>query len=281
VRAGTRSQCRERPYRRQANALASRPVGTHDILLYDYPTSICSQMARLALVEKGVPFRRRTVDIMDAAEQFEPWYTSLNPKAVVPTLSIDGEIVTDTINIVHRVDRQFDGPALTPAEPRQAEAMDKMMADIMGLHYGVLLYSRRLEPDGTSPTVVERGLYLKAQRQRHPERAETLDRRIAGNERLQTILADPDETDRHVGEARALVGRIEQALEGSEFVVGDAYSLADTFATPALARFRLHGFADWWAKGESPNVAAYYARMQARPSWRLAEVTDSGSERTL
>lgn len=238
-------------------------------------------MARLALVEKGVPFARRTVDIMVAAEQFEPWYTSLNPKAVVPTLSIDGEIVTDTINIVHRVDRGFDGPALTPADAAQAEAMDAMMADIMGLHYGVLLYSRRLEPDGTSPTVVERGLSLRAQRERFPERAEILDRRIAGNERLQSILADPAETDKHVGQARALVGRIEQALQGSEFVIGAAYTLADTFATPALARFRLHGFGHWWADGQSPNVAAYYARMQARPSWSLAEVTDSGSERTL
>ena len=58
------------------------------VVLYDYPASICSQMARLALLEKGVPFERRNIDIMKKAEQFEPWYTALNPKAVVPTLAI-------------------------------------------------------------------------------------------------------------------------------------------------------------------------------------------------
>ena len=54
-----------------------------EILLYDHPSSICSQMARLALAEKRVPYSRRTVDIMDTHEQFEPWYVALNPKAVV------------------------------------------------------------------------------------------------------------------------------------------------------------------------------------------------------
>ena len=49
--------------------------------LYDYPTSICSQTARLALLEKGVPFERRNIDIMKKAEQFEPldWRSTRNP----------------------------------------------------------------------------------------------------------------------------------------------------------------------------------------------------------
>ena len=131
------------------------------VLLYDHPASICSQMARLALVEKSVPFERQTIDIMETAEQFEPWYTALNPRAVVPTLRIGDEITTDTIRIVHHVDRTFDGPSLTPADPAAAAAMEAMMADIMGLHYGVLLYSRRLDADGKAPTVIERGEFLR------------------------------------------------------------------------------------------------------------------------
>jgi glutathione S-transferase len=82
-----------------------------DLTLYDHPSSICSQMARLALVEKGRPFTRRTVDIMDTNEQFEAWYVALNPKAVVPTLQIGDDVVTDTIRIVTRV-QEMDGPDL-------------------------------------------------------------------------------------------------------------------------------------------------------------------------
>ncbi|MHA1544844.1 MAG: glutathione S-transferase family protein, partial [Alphaproteobacteria bacterium] len=74
-----------------------------DLLLYDHKSSICSQMARLALVEKGCVFSRRQIDIMETNEQFEPWYVALNPRAVVPTLQIGEEIVPDTIHIVNRV----------------------------------------------------------------------------------------------------------------------------------------------------------------------------------
>ena len=164
-----------------------------NVVLYDYPTSICSQMARLALFEKSVPFERRNIDIMKKAEQFEPWYTALNPKAVVPTLAIDDEIVTDTVCIVYRIDGDFDGPRLTPVEPENAEAMGRMMRDIMGLHYGVLMYSRLLDEDGKSPVVVARGNFLREQRSKYPDRASVLDARIAGNERLQAALADPAE----------------------------------------------------------------------------------------
>ena len=80
------------------------------------------------------------------------------------------------------------------------------MADVMALHYGVLLYSRRLDANGQAPTVIERGRFLREQRERHPERAEVLDRRIAGNQRMQKILADPVQVAEHVGQAQALVG---------------------------------------------------------------------------
>jgi glutathione S-transferase len=238
-------------------------------------------MTRLAFAEKGVSYERQTVDIMAAAEQFEPWYTAFNAKAVVPTLAIDGEIVTDTFRIVHRIDKDFDGPRLTPASAEGVKAMDQMMADIMGLHYGVLLYSRRLDADGKAPTVIARGEFLREQLKKYPERAEILNSRIAGNERMQKIFAQPAEVERHVGQARALVSRIDRALAKTPFVSASHYTLADAFATAALARFRLHGFEIWWSAGANPSVAAYYRRMQERPSWSAAGVVDSGNERDL
>ncbi len=247
------------------------------ILLYDFPGSICCQMTRLTLAEKGVSYERQTVDIMEVGEQFEPWYTALNPKAVVPTLAIDDEIVTDTFRIVHRIDTEFDGPSLTPASAEGAKAMDQMMDDIMGLHYGVLLYSRLLDADGKAPTVIARGKFLREQLGKYPERAEILNRRIAGNERMQKIFAQPGEVDRHVEQARALVSQIDRVLANTPYVSADHYTLADTFATAALARFRLHGYDPWWSGGKNANVAAYYQRMQERPSWSAARVIDTGN----
>ncbi|MFQ5624941.1 MAG: glutathione S-transferase family protein [Paracoccaceae bacterium] len=248
------------------------------VLLYDHPGSICSQMARLALAEKGVAYSRRTIDIMATAEQFQPWYVALNPKAVVPTLRIGDEIVTDTIRIVTRVDDEFDGPPLGLPDSATVQGW---LAAIMGLHYGVLLYSARLEADGTSPTIVERGRLLARLKAERPELAGLLAARIDGNARFQAILKDRDAVETHIGVARDLVSRMNASLQRHEFVAGDAYSLADCFATAALARFRVHGFERWWRDGRNPCVAAYYAAMRARPSFAAAGVVDSGTERDM
>jgi glutathione S-transferase len=242
-----------------------------DVLLYDYPGSICSQMARLALAEKGVTYARQTIDIMKTHEQFEPWYVALNAKAVVPTLRIGDEIITDTINIVHRVDAAFDGPALTaPDAPR----MQDLMARIMGLHYGVLLYCDGLTRERTSPTIVARGELLATQLKQHPEHAELLKSRIEGNRRFQAILKDAQKVEAHLQSTRDLVDTLETALAHSDFVAGDSYSLADCFATAALARFHKHGFDIWWEDGLKPNIHRYYMAMKARPSWSAAGVVE-------
>ena len=248
-----------------------------DLLLYDYPGSICSQMARLAIVEKGLPFKRQTIDIMVKSEQFEPWYIALNPAAVVPTLKIGDEIVTDTIRIVNRINT-FAGPDLTLGDNAHVQTW---LTRIMSLHYGVLLYSGSLTPDRTSPTMISRARNLQAMQRARPELAKVMAKRIAGNTRLQAILKDPDQVVEHIDTARALVADMDEALENKPFMCGDAYSLADSFSTAALARFRVHGFENWWSGGAHPNIAMYYARMKARPSFAMAGVVDVSAEQDL
>ncbi len=243
-----------------------------ELVLYDHRSSICSQMARLALVEKGQRFRRRQVDIMETNEQFAPWYVALNPKAVVPTLAIGDEIVTDTIRIVNRV-QDFDGPDLSGDG-----TMQDWLRDIMALHYGVLLYRNRLEPDGTAKQIVARGIFLEKLAQERPDLAETTRARLEANRKFQELLRRPEEIDAHLATARALVERMAAALAETPFLAGPAYSLADCFATATLARFKIHRLDGWWA--ETP-LADYYRRMRARPSFAAAEVVDTGHERDL
>ena len=241
-------------------------------MLYDHKSSICSQMARLALVEKAVSFERRQIDIMETNEQFEPWYVALNPKAVVPTLVLGADVVTDTIRIVNRV-QTLDGPDLSGDATTQA-----WLRDIMAPHYGVLLYRNRLDPDGTAPQIVARGVLLKQLLKKHPEMAGLLEGRIAGNRRFQTLLRNPDEIAGHLASTEALVARMAEAVRYQPFLAGSTYSLADCFATAALARFRLHELQDWW---QGTALEDYYARMKVRPSFKAAEVIDTGSERDL
>jgi glutathione S-transferase len=243
-----------------------------ELVLYDHSGSICSQMARLALVEKGLPFNRRQVDIMETNEQFEPWYVSLNPRAVVPTLQIGDEIVTDTIRIVNRV-QQFPGPDLSGDATTQ-----DWLRDIMAPHYGVLMYRKRLDPDGTAPQIVARGKFLEKLFRERPDLKQLLEIRMEGNRRFQALLKDPDGIERHVSQAHALIGRMALAVANQPFIAGEKYSLADCFATAALARFTIHGFSYLWS--DTP-LAGYYVRMKARPSFVTAEVVETGSEKDL
>ncbi len=241
-------------------------------VLYDHTVSICSQMARLALAEKGISYRRRQVDIMQTSEQFEPWYIALNPRAVVPTLAIGDKIVTDTIRIVNRVD-QMPGPDLSGGPQTHA-----WLSEIMSLHYGVLLYSKRLEPDGTAPQIVARGKFLAQLAADRPDIAPLLEARIRGNERLQALMKDPQSVQQHIDAANELIDRMANALGSAEYLSGSAYSLADCFATAALARLTIHGFTPRWL--DTP-LEDYYARMKTRASFVSAEVIDTGSERDL
>jgi glutathione S-transferase len=243
-----------------------------EIVLYDFKGSICSQMARLALAEKGVAYRRHSVDIMETNEQFEPWYIALNPKAVVPTLKIGDEVVTDTKRIVRRVDR-MEGPDLSGDDTSQG-----WLDDIMAPHYGVLLYRNRVDDAGQAPQITARGRFLADLSEARPDLREMLEARLAGNARFQALLRNPDEIAAHVEATRALVGRMTAAVSGAEFIAGPRYSVADCFATAALARFTIHGFAEWWA---GTPLEAYYARMKARESFTAAEVIDTGTERDL
>ena len=241
--------------------------------LYDHRSSICSQMARLALVEKGLPFDRQQVDIMDTHEQFEAWYVALNPRAVVPTLQVNGdEVVTDTIRIVNRVN-EFEGPDLAGDEQTQP-----WLRDIMALHYGVLMYRRRLDDGATAPQIVARGRFLAELRDKRPDLAQLIDDRLARNTRFQALLKDPSAIAQHVAATRSLVDRMADFVAQRPFLGGHTYSLADCFATAALARFTIHGFADWW---RDTALADYYLRMKQRSSFTAADVVDVGTERDL
>lgn len=243
-----------------------------ELTLYDHPGSICSQMARLALVEKGLNFTRIPIDIMETNQQFESWYLALNPKAVVPTLKIADRVVTDTIHIVNEV-QKLPGPDLSGDNTVQT-----WLKEIMALHYGVLLYRNRLGADGTAPQIVARGYYLEQMMAERPDLAALIGRRLDGNRRFQALLMNPEEIEQHIASTRDLVDRFTIALDGQDFLAGPAYSLADCFATAALARFTIHGFDKWWVNS---SVSDYYARMKDRPSFSAAEVLDTGTERDL
>ena len=68
------------------------------LILYDGTTSVCAIKVRLTLVEKGLDFQSRNIDLRKG-EQFSSDYLQLNPNAVVPTL-VDGDNIVLESSII-------------------------------------------------------------------------------------------------------------------------------------------------------------------------------------
>lgn len=82
-------------------------------LLYSADVCPFAQRVRMMLLEKGVEFTTRPVDL-DAPD---PEFLAVSPHARVPLLVHGGERVWESSVINEYLEEVFDGPALLPAEP--------------------------------------------------------------------------------------------------------------------------------------------------------------------
>ena len=69
--------------------------------LYSASSSYYSMIARLALLEAGLQFEDKRLDIHFKKEQLTHWYRGLNPKMTVPTLIDKDSVYTDSRDILH------------------------------------------------------------------------------------------------------------------------------------------------------------------------------------
>jgi glutathione S-transferase len=81
--------------------------------LYHYWSSVCSQKARMCLTEKKLQWQSHHVDLFNF-ENYQPWYTALNPKAVVPTLDHDGRVLIESNVILEYLEDNFPDTPLRP-----------------------------------------------------------------------------------------------------------------------------------------------------------------------
>ena len=76
------------------------------ITLYHANWSLCSQMVRVALYEKGITFKEIHIKLCDQyseGENLNKSFLKINPLATVPAISIDEEIIVDSVKIIKRL----------------------------------------------------------------------------------------------------------------------------------------------------------------------------------
>ncbi len=89
--------------------------------LYHHGSSVCAAKVRLTLAEKGLPWQGHYIDIL-TGDQFNSHYVKLNPKAVVPTLVHNGNVIVEIDGHLRISRRGFPRDA---AEARQCRGQEQ------------------------------------------------------------------------------------------------------------------------------------------------------------
>lgn len=94
------------------------------IVLHGVPGSPYLRKAQLVCEEKGVPYE---IVAMSFGQNRTPDYLALNPFGRIPVMEHDGFRLYETQAILRYVDAAFDGPRLTPADPKAMARMSQVL----------------------------------------------------------------------------------------------------------------------------------------------------------
>lgn len=223
--------------------------------LYHFHGATCGLKSRLVLAEKGLEYVDHAVE---RGYLRSPEYRKINPNAVVPTLVHDGAYIYESSVILNYIDDAFDGPDLKPGNPLGVARTWWWMkrADECLPMIGTLTYTVSMRPKllALSPEELEQhieGIPVAATRARR--------RRI-----IEDGFQSADFPQALKG-LQKMLSDMESALNKSEWLAADQYTLADISMTPLVER--LHELQCGEMLDNTPGVADWWDRIKSRASY--------------
>jgi glutathione S-transferase len=195
--------------------------------LYYHPLSSFCWKVLIALYENNTPFEPHLVDLSD--QKSREAFLAIWPIGKFPVLKDDAgnRVIPESTIIIEYLARRYPGPTqLVPADPDlalRARAFDRFFD--LNIHYPMQkIVGDKLRPDGAKEAF--------------------------GVDQARTQMKTA--FDVH-----------ERQLSKNSWAVGDAFTMADCSAAPALHYASLvQPFAD-----SHPNLAGYFKALQQRPSF--------------
>jgi glutathione S-transferase len=195
------------------------------------PQSNFVRTARIACHEKGVAYT------LNPARPHSPDVDAIHPLGKIPVMR-HGELgLCETRAICGYVDQAFDGPPLIPREPA-ASAMTEQWISLINT--------------GIDPLLMRQ--YLLAYF-------------FSG---LPDGAPDRTKIDAALPKMREMFVLVDRELGKRDYLAGNGFTLADAFLQPIIHYMRLLPESAEMVKA-SPNVAAWYERVGARPSVKDTE----------
>jgi len=239
------------------------------VALYHWEPNANSGKPMLALMEKGVAFESRYLDLL-SFDQHKPEYLAINPQGTIPAMLHDQRVLTESTAIMEYVDEAFEGPHLMPEDPRDRWRVRwwmKFMDQWLGPSFSMIGWNVFVGPAVRSRDPKE--LDAAVERIPLPERRTAWRKAISGN-----FGADEMQESRR----RVALGirMLEEELGKRAWLASNAYSLADIngfnlayalpVTQPTLSNDEL-----------TPNILrwlrAIYARPATKACWAMARTS--------
>ena len=237
------------------------------LVLYHHGSSACAAKVRFALAEKQLQWSGRYVDIL-AGEQFKPEFLAVNPKAVVPVLIDDGEIIPESTVICEYLEEAFPAQPIYPSSPVErahvrlwTKAVDEELHPACSAITYVVSHRHTILRNGVGSfdEYLSRGA------------SEGVAARTLKWHYIQEGLAAPGAAQK-IRLYDTYLHKMEEALDGHDWLVGDAFSMADIAMAPYVNRLAALAMAPMWTAGRLPNVEAWFERVLRRPAFHPAFV---------
>ncbi len=244
------------------------------LILYHANWSLCSQMVRVALYEKGLEFDHVPIKLCDHYEEAEniskDFLKNINPTGVVPVLKINDEIVRDSAYIIERLDelQGTNNINLWPKEESKRELLRNWVYDTtitegvpMGKTLGMTIPLFSL---GLIENLIK-SLSFKAICKiilRHPRR----ERKIGFVTMYFTSLKDRVGPLAYKGFVKGIL-ELENNLPDDEFLFGD-FSHADINLMCCFYRLQDLRLDSILEMPELPKINSYWQNLKARDSYK-------------
>ena len=206
--------------------------------LYDSKLAPNPRRVRMFMAEKGIECETAQVDIIQG-ENLSDDFLAINPRGVLPTLVLDdGTVLDESVAICRYLEEIQPQPPLIGTDPVSKAHIEARQ--------------RHMEFDGLMGAA-------EAFRNSFPGFA---NRGLPGN--AGAVDAVPELAERGKNTVQRFYERLDEALAESEFVAGDAFTIADITALCTI------DFAVGAARVPIPddceNLKRWHAAVSARPS---------------
>lgn len=245
------------------------------MILYNASSSYFSMISRYALLESGVSYENRRLDIHIAKEQLSSWYRAINPQMTVPSLVDSQQSWLNSRDILNfavlRAGAQWLDSDKDRVPPIQQIINRHYQLSIERLTFCKALESivplRPLMPKILRSTI--KLLQKQLSEQSHPINKEAIEAKIALNTERLLFFTDGDLLEKLSHQRQSVVQFLEKLPNPQSFLFGEQISSADIVTVVLFARLQMIKEYDLVA---NPLLRGWFERMQKTPLYKKADI---------